>query len=79
MVTDVHSIPTTFVHVNLSAEDVADTFIPVVTVTSTLVVAVPLGDVAVILVAPLNVTAVAAVPPKLTTDEELKFAPVMVT
>ncbi len=52
---------------------------PVTLVTVTFTMPVPAGEVAVIEVAPLMVTLVAAVEPNLTVDAAVKFVPVMVT
>ena len=62
---------------NWSAADVADVPPAVVTLTST--VPVPAGDVAVIWVAELTVTPVAAVAPKVTAVAPVKPVPVIVT
>jgi hypothetical protein len=62
----------------MSAPEVADVPAAFVTVTST-VPDVPAGDVAVICVELLTVTAPAEVAPNLTVDAEVKLVPVMTT
>jgi hypothetical protein len=63
----------------LSAHDVADVPTGVVTVTSTVVLAVPAGDIAVILVSLTTVKLVAGFEPNFTAVAPIKPEPVMVT
>src|SRR5580698_1554649 len=65
------------VYWNWSAADRAD--VPAGVVTETLTVPVPAGDVAVIEVAELTVTAVAGVDPKFTAVAPVRLVPVMET